>query len=227
MDADVSSSSLSSPSQSELSEDYQSFMETIKPPYPPRLKPQDLLPKPHDGKIRKIPNAFITYRKEFCSNLKTKNICLTMSDASFWASKLWYKESTKVRMTYQNLTMQAKVINEKMAKTPRRTKVKDSNTDIVMRGEPTMFRKEDLVLTDIPTYKQGAMQYAGGEDFGRYKLVYPSFPTAEQSSTAPQLYQNSMNPSYVPSTSHVDYCDSPSYPSLLYYPLYFPYDAQQ
>ncbi|CAG8577988.1 2468_t:CDS:1 [Acaulospora morrowiae] len=228
MNTDLSTSPLPPFPQSEASEDYQSFMESIKPPYPPRLKPQDLLPKLQGGKIRKIPNAFITYRKELCSNLKTKNICLTMSDASFWASKLWYKESTKVRMTYQNLTMQAKVINEKMSKSPKRPKVKDNNAGL--QGRPSTDHNASV---GEPMHMHGTMQTTGGETiFDGYRVLCSSPSTAEQSSsTASWLYQNpahSLNSLYVPPTSQFDHRDSPLYLSPMYFPsTHFPYDAQQ
>lgn len=79
----------------------------IRPPFPPNIKPQDLLKKSRDGSMSKPPNAFIIYRKWFIETARSEGYFLPMTVISSMASQSWEQESTYVKTEYKRLGKEA------------------------------------------------------------------------------------------------------------------------
>ncbi|CAG8448046.1 359_t:CDS:1 [Acaulospora morrowiae] len=110
----------------------------IRPEFPPKIKPKDLVISPEDGasKPPRSPNAFIIYRKNFVEAAKTGGYHLPMTTVSSMASKSWENESEEVRSYYKKLAKDAYNYRSEMyPKLERRKKRKRWN--IVSFQPPT------------------------------------------------------------------------------------------
>ncbi|GBC05556.1 hypothetical protein RclHR1_00630003 [Rhizophagus clarus] len=79
----------------------------IRPPFPPAIKPEDLLRRSKDGSMSKPPNAFIIYRKWFIETARSDGYFLPMTVISSMASQSWDQESEIVKAEYKRLGKEA------------------------------------------------------------------------------------------------------------------------
>jgi hypothetical protein len=80
----------------------------IKPPFPLKIRIHDLLPK--SGNNKRIPNAFIIYRKSLNHELISNGYKISLKQVSTMASKAWKDELDEVKQAYINLVNEAKVL---------------------------------------------------------------------------------------------------------------------
>ncbi|CAG8587494.1 11146_t:CDS:1 [Ambispora gerdemannii] len=74
-----------------------------RPSFPPQLIAEDLI-----GKGKQPPNAFLSYRKAVCMQIKAIDVKLHQSQVSKLASSLWSKEGKDVKEAYEDLASKAK-----------------------------------------------------------------------------------------------------------------------
>jgi hypothetical protein len=84
----------------------------IKIPFPPKTSVYDLLSRTKlpDGTNKRIPNAFIIYRKTLHHELVSKGYKFSLSQLSIMASSAWKNESEEVKQAYIDLVNNAKNI---------------------------------------------------------------------------------------------------------------------
>jgi len=79
-------------------------IEEIKVPFPPQIKPEDILEKRRQNrKSAKSPNAFFIYRIAFLDQLRIHNFRVKMTDMSGLVSTAWKKEPLHVKAVYKDL----------------------------------------------------------------------------------------------------------------------------
>src|ERR1043165_7564707 len=84
----------------------------VKPPFPPKTSVYDILSKTKlpNGTNKRIPNAFIIYRKSLHHDLLSKGYKISLSQVSTMASNEWKNESEEVKQTYTDLVNNAKAL---------------------------------------------------------------------------------------------------------------------
>src|SRR3954454_16538201 len=84
----------------------------IKIPFPPKTSVYDLLSRTKlpDGTNKRIPNAFIIYRKTLHHELVSKGYKFSLSQLSTMASSAWRNESEEVKQAYIDLVNNAKIL---------------------------------------------------------------------------------------------------------------------
>src|ERR1051325_4784760 len=79
-------------------------IEDIKVPFPPQIKPEDILEKrKQNRKSAKSPNAFFIYRVAFLDQLRLDNFRVKMTDMSGLVSTAWKNEPLHVKTVYKDL----------------------------------------------------------------------------------------------------------------------------
>ncbi|CAG8443040.1 9131_t:CDS:1 [Funneliformis caledonium] len=84
----------------------------IRPPFPPRINPHDLISSSKNNTGNKkiptrAPNAFIIYRKIFIETARSQGYYLPMTVISSMASQSWEKENDVVKSEYKRLAKEA------------------------------------------------------------------------------------------------------------------------
>ncbi|CAG8789865.1 24305_t:CDS:2 [Cetraspora pellucida] len=81
----------------------------VKPPYPPTIKPRDLVNDLFKIKSRtpKMLNEFFIYRKALVQELKKKKLRVKMTLVSSQASTYWHQETQQVKEAYRQLAREA------------------------------------------------------------------------------------------------------------------------
>jgi hypothetical protein len=93
---------------------YSSQKITIRPPYPPVITAQDLIPTNiSSNKVEsvRIPNAFIAYRMALVRQLKSQKVVYHRSNVSSLASRLWAEEPEEVKNTYRKMATDAQMLH--------------------------------------------------------------------------------------------------------------------
>src|ERR1051325_776716 len=79
-------------------------IEDIKVPFPPQIKPEDILEKRRQNrKSAKSPNAFFIYRIAFLDQLRLHHFRVKMTDMSGLVSTAWKNEPLNVKAVYKEL----------------------------------------------------------------------------------------------------------------------------
>ncbi|CAJ0752881.1 7520_t:CDS:2, partial [Entrophospora sp. SA101] len=86
---------------SNLEERITTKMILIRPPYPPKISPKEILLK------LKSPNAFIIYRNEFVKELRKNNYKIRQSIISPMVASSWNSEPQCIKDTYFDLAREA------------------------------------------------------------------------------------------------------------------------
>src|ERR1044071_8194715 len=86
-----------------------------RPPFPPVITAQDLVPTEVSTKVEsvRIPNAFIAYRMALVRELKSQNVACHRSNVSTLASRLWAEEPEEVKDVYRNMATDAQLFHNK------------------------------------------------------------------------------------------------------------------
>src|SRR6266480_4094491 len=84
----------------------------VRPPFPPVITAQDLIPTDVSNKVEtvRIPNAFIAYRMALVRELKSKKVAYHRSNVSSLASRLWAEEPKDVKNTYKKISADAQIL---------------------------------------------------------------------------------------------------------------------
>nr|CAG8615639.1 8444_t:CDS:2 [Entrophospora candida]CAG8622550.1 8636_t:CDS:2 [Entrophospora candida] len=90
-------------------EDRPKFITHVKVPYPPPIKPEELVIPKKNGEVpSRSPNPFIIYRRLYHRELKAKNLTLKMTDVSSMASTSWKKEPKSIKDAYFQIAEKAR-----------------------------------------------------------------------------------------------------------------------
>jgi hypothetical protein len=109
----------------------------LRPPYPPVITAQDLIPTDVSNKVEsvRIPNAFIAYRMALVRELKSKKVACHRSNVSSLASRLWAEEPEDVKNTYRKMATDAQMLHNQARGLTFLSYEQSTSTDNVMQEE--------------------------------------------------------------------------------------------
>ncbi|RIA86509.1 hypothetical protein C1645_740799 [Glomus cerebriforme] len=84
-----------------------------RPPFPPIITAQDLIPEDissSEAETFKIPNAYIAYRRALVKHLRSQKVACHRSNISSLASRLWSEESEDVKNAYRKMATDAQML---------------------------------------------------------------------------------------------------------------------
>jgi hypothetical protein len=158
----------------------------IRPPFPPAIKPEDLLKKSRDGSMSKPPNAFIIYRKWFIETARSEGYFLPMTVISSMASQSWEQESATVKAEYKRLGKEAfNLRNDMLPRNNKRRKREKWN--IVKFDDDEVKFEPGLTKTTSRSFSKNSLD-------NQYPLSPPESLSTESSPTS--------SPVISPSPSH-------------------------
>lgn len=165
----------------------------IRPPFPPDIKPQDLLKKSRDGSMSKPPNAFIIYRKWFIETARSEGYFLPMTVISSMASQSWEQESVQVKSEYKRLGKEAFNLRNDML--PRNNKRRKREKWNIVKFD------DEEVKFDLESSKTTSKSSSNNSLDNQYPLSPPESLSNESSPTSSPVISSSPTNSPVISSS--------------------------
>ncbi|CAG8618771.1 8728_t:CDS:2, partial [Ambispora gerdemannii] len=143
------------------------IMPEFKVPFPPEITPMNLIEKAiarleTNGKISRIPNAFIAYRMAFYKELRTiKHPVITQPQLSTLVKQSWLKEEEHVQREYQRSEKEAndlyiQICRERNFVFSNSSNLSDSNFDFFNNNEISSLSSSVTKDQQLDSYENTA-----------------------------------------------------------------------
>ncbi|KAG9287288.1 hypothetical protein G9A89_008918 [Geosiphon pyriformis] len=155
---------ISSEDLSKLQSSLNSFLESIKLPFPPDICISEIISdKPNGRQPSKGPNNFLIYRKAFVKELNRQNLFIPMKSISSSVGKKWKKEPAHVKEEYTRLASEVRQhLNEKNYGSWESYRAKECNFQSALRPAAVMnsipYYKREKPIISQPKFKDGIVE---------------------------------------------------------------------